>query len=50
MRKGCIEIILKQDSVVINIDENTEQKKIVETLKKKMIELKKLYQILALRT
>ena len=44
MRKGYIEIILKQDSVVINIDENTEQKKIVETLKKKMIELKKLYQ------
>ena len=44
MRKSCIEIVFRKDKTVINIDENIEQKKIEDALKKKMPELKKLYQ------
>ncbi len=43
MRRSCIEITLKQGKVVIHINEETEQKKIIETLKKKIPELKELY-------
>ena len=43
MRKCCIEITLKQGKVIIHINEEAEQKKIIETLKKKLPELKELY-------
>lgn len=43
MRKGCIEVTLRQNEVSIHIDEDAEQKKIIEALKKKIPELKKLY-------
>ena len=43
MRKCCIEITLKQGKVIIHINEEAEQKKIIETLKKKIPELKELY-------
>lgn len=43
MRKSCIEIIFRKDETIINIDENIEHKKIIDSLKKKMTELKKLY-------
>ena len=43
MRKSCIEITLKQGKVIIHINEEAEQKKIIETLKKKIPELKELY-------
>lgn len=44
MKKSCIEINLRQNRVVINIDEEAEQKNIIEVLRKKIPELKKLYQ------
>lgn len=44
MRKSCIEIIFRKDKTIINIDENIDHKKIIDLLKKKMSELKKLYQ------
>ena len=43
MRKSCIEIVFKKDETIIYIDEDMEQKKIVDALKKKMSEFKKIY-------
>lgn len=43
MRKSCIEVSLRQDLIIININEDAEQKKIMEALKKKIPELNKLY-------
>lgn len=43
MRKNCIEVNLRHDMVIIHIDEEAKQKEIVEALKKKIPELKKLY-------
>lgn len=42
--KNCISISIKKDRVIIKIDENAEQREVIATLKKKMIELKNLYQ------
>lgn len=42
--KNCINISMKKDQVIIKIDENAEQRDIIASLKKKMIELKNLYQ------
>lgn len=39
-----INISIKKNQVIIKIDENAEQKEIISSLKKKMIELKNLYQ------
>lgn len=41
--KNCVSINLKKDEIVIKISEEAEQKDIVENLKKKLPELKKLY-------
>ena len=41
--KNCVSINLKKDEILIKIDENSEQREIVESLKKKITELKKLY-------
>ncbi len=41
---NCITISIKKNQVIIKIDENAEQKEIISSLKKKMIELKNLYQ------
>lgn len=43
MRKSCIEVVFKKDKTIIDIDEDMEQKKIVDALKKKMNEFKKIY-------
>lgn len=40
---NCINISIKKHQVIIKIDENAEQKEIISSLKKKMIELKNLY-------
>lgn len=40
---NCINISIKKNQVIIKIDENAEQKEIISSLKKKMIELKNLY-------
>ena len=42
--KACINISMKKDQVIIKIDDNAEQRDIIANLKKKMIELKNLYQ------
>lgn len=41
--KNCIIISMKKDQVIIKIEEDAEQKEVIATLKKKMIELKNLY-------
>lgn len=41
--KNCISINLKKDEIILKISEEAEQKEIVENLKKKLPELKKLY-------
>lgn len=41
--KSCINISMKKDQVIIKVDENAEQRDIIASLKKKMIELKNLY-------
>lgn len=41
--KNCIMINLKKNEILIKISENAEQKEIIESLKKKLPELKKLY-------
>lgn len=41
--KNCVSINLKKDEIVIKINENAEQLDIMESLKKKLAELKKLY-------
>ena len=41
--KNCVSINLKKDEILIKIDENSEQREIIEALKKKITELKKLY-------
>ncbi|MBR3162582.1 MAG: septum site-determining protein MinC [Clostridia bacterium] len=41
--KNCVSINLKKDEIVIKISEDSEQKEIIENLKKKLPELKKLY-------
>lgn len=41
--KNCINISMKRDQVIIKIDDNAEQRDIIASLKKKMIELKNLY-------
>ena len=40
---NCINISMKKNQVIIKIDENAEQKEIISSLKKKIIELKNLY-------
>lgn len=40
---NCISISIKKNQVVIKIDENAEQREIISTLKKKILELKNLY-------
>lgn len=41
--KNCVSINLKKNEILIKISENAEQKDIIENLKKKLPELKKLY-------
>lgn len=41
--KNCVSINLKRDEIVIKISEEASQEEIVENLKRKMAELKKLY-------
>lgn len=41
--KNCVSINLKKNEILIKISENAEQREIVENLKKKIPELKKLY-------
>ena len=41
--RNCVSINLKKDEIIIKINENAEQTEIVEALKKKLTELKKLY-------
>ena len=41
--KQCISIQTKKNKVILKIDEEAEQKQIISDLKKKMVELKKLY-------
>lgn len=41
--KNCVSINLKKDEILIKISEEAEQKEIVENLKRKLPELKKLY-------
>ena len=43
MRSSSVSINLKKDQILIKLNENAEQKNIVEALKKKLPELKKLY-------
>ncbi len=41
--KNCVSINLKKDEIIIKISEEAEQKDIIENLKRKLPELKKLY-------
>ncbi len=41
--KNCVSINLKKDEIVLKISEEAEQKDIMDSLKKKLVELKKLY-------
>ena len=41
--RNCVSINLKTDKIVVKIDERAEQEEIIEALKKKMKDLKKLY-------
>lgn len=43
MKKNSVAINLKKEQIVIKLDEESTQEEIVETLKKKLTELKKLY-------
>lgn len=43
MKRSCININLKKDEILIKLDENSDQKDIVESLKRKLPELKKFY-------
>ena len=43
MKRSCININLKRDEILIKISEDSEQKEIIETLRKKLPELKKFY-------
>jgi septum site-determining protein MinC len=43
MKSNCVSINLKKDEIVIKLSENAEQGEIIEALKKKIPELKKLY-------
>ena len=43
MRSSSVSINLKKDQILIKLNENAEQENIVEALKKKLPELKKLY-------
>lgn len=43
MNKNCVSINLKKDKIVIKLNEDTKQEELVECLKKKLSELKKLY-------
>jgi len=43
MKRSCININLKRDEILIKIDEYSEQKEIIEALRKKLPELKKFY-------
>lgn len=43
MKKNSVAINLKKEQIVIKLDEESKQEEIVETLKKKLTELKKLY-------
>ena len=43
MKNNCVSISMKKDQVIIKVDEEAEQKEVIATLKKKMIELKNLY-------
>ncbi len=44
MLKNSVTISMKKDQVIIKIEDDAEQKEIIANLKKKMIELKNLYQ------
>lgn len=41
--KNCVSINLKKDQIIIKLSDEAEQKEIMENLKKKLTELKKLY-------
>ena len=41
--KNCINIILKKDEIIIKIQENSDYESILESFRKKLPELKKLY-------
>jgi len=41
--KNCVSINLKKDQIVIKLNDDAEQIEIIEALKKKLTELKKLY-------
>ena len=43
MKRNCVSINLKKDKIVIKLNEDTKQEELVECLKKKLPELKKLY-------
>ena len=43
MKRSCINIYLKKDEILIKINEDSELKEIVESLRKKLPELKKFY-------
>ena len=43
MQKNCVSINLKKDKIIIKLNEDTKQEELVECLKKKLPELKKLY-------
>ena len=40
---NCININIKKNAIIIKIDDDAEQKQIIENLKRKMLELKKIY-------
>ena len=41
--KNCVTIQLRKDEILVKINEEAEQKEVIECLKKKMEDLKKLY-------
>lgn len=41
--KNCVTISMKKDQVIIKVEEDAEQREIISSLKRKMIELKNLY-------
>ena len=43
MKRSCININLKKDEILIKINEDSEQKEIIEALRKKLPDLKKFY-------
>lgn len=43
MKNNCVSINLKKDEILIKLNENAEQMEIIEALKRKLPELKKLY-------